>query len=289
MSERSWFIAYQGQQQGPYPDAQFRDFITRGSVRPDTLVWSEGMAGWQKAGEIPGLFSRSAGPPGLPGAMPVTIGDSGGGSLSIDLPLWPYFGRCVLLALGNLLVVPSPWTATSYYQWITPRFHVPGRPNLAFEGKVGDIWYVFVLLALLGYAGRIHGSLQLIGFVAQAYLAWMLLCWVLSRLSSNGQLLGLEFYGSVWGFVGWQLLMAVSVITVVGWAWVAVAWLRWICRNIGGSRRELTFDGTGLEMLWRTLVMVVGCVLLIPIPWVVRWYTEWVVSQLALVERGATA
>jgi hypothetical protein len=32
---------------------------------------------------------------------------------------------------------------------------------------------------------------------------------------------------------------------------------------------------------------VIGCAFLIPIPWVVRWYANWTVSQFALVERGA--
>jgi hypothetical protein len=286
MPDRSWYCAYQGQQHGPFPDAQFREFIASGKVRADTLVWTDGMGSWQRAGEIPGLMPPGARPPAVPGGMPGATGNSGGGVLSIDLPLWPFLGRCVLLAIGSLLVIPAPWTATSYYQWITPRVHVPGRPNLGFEGKVGDIWWVFILLALTGYVGRIHGSLQLIGFVGQAWLGWMLLRWVLSRISSNGQLLGLEFNGSVWGFIGYQLLTAVSIITVVGWAWVATSWMRWICRNIAGSQRELTFEASGLEMLWRTLVTVVGCIFLIPIPWVIRWYSEWVVSQLVLVERG---
>ena len=61
MADRSWFFASQGQQQGPYPEAQFRDFIARGMVNADTLVWTEGMAGWQKAGDIPGLFVRRLG------------------------------------------------------------------------------------------------------------------------------------------------------------------------------------------------------------------------------------
>jgi hypothetical protein len=39
-------------------------------------------------------------------------------------------------------------------------------------------------------------------------------------------------------------------------------------------------------MLWRTLVFGVGAVLIIPIPWVIRWYTTWYVSQFALVERA---
>jgi hypothetical protein len=48
----SWFYASEGKQQGPYPEGQFRDLIAQGVVRPDTLVWSEGMAGWQKAAEF---------------------------------------------------------------------------------------------------------------------------------------------------------------------------------------------------------------------------------------------
>ena len=30
----------------------------------------------------------------------------------------------------------------------------------------------------------------------------------------------------------------------------------------------------------------IGCAFLIPIPWVLRWYTNWYVSQFALAERG---
>ena len=62
MSNRSWFYASNGQQQGPYPEAQLRDLITRGTVRADTLVWTEGMSGWQRAGEIPGLVPGGSAP-----------------------------------------------------------------------------------------------------------------------------------------------------------------------------------------------------------------------------------
>ena len=63
MVERSWFFASQGQQQGPYPEARLREFIAAGSVTADTLVWTEGMANWQRAGDIPGLLSGASGPP----------------------------------------------------------------------------------------------------------------------------------------------------------------------------------------------------------------------------------
>ena len=72
MSNRSWFYASNGQQQGPFPEAQLRDLITRGTVRPDTLVWTEGMSGWQRASDIPGLVPGGSGPPSIqqPGGPP---------------------------------------------------------------------------------------------------------------------------------------------------------------------------------------------------------------------------
>jgi len=86
MSNRSWFYASNGQQQGPYPDAQLRDLITRGVVNADTLVWTEGMSGWQRASEIPGLMPGGSGPPSIPqpgGPPPMAAGGYGGGALSV--------------------------------------------------------------------------------------------------------------------------------------------------------------------------------------------------------------
>jgi hypothetical protein len=40
-------------------------------------------------------------------------------------------------------------------------------------------------------------------------------------------------------------------------------------------------------MLWRTIAFALGCVFIIPIPWLLRWYALWYVSQFALVERDA--
>ena len=87
MSGRSWFYASEGKQQGPFPEIQLRELIARGAITPDTLVWTEGMANWQKAAEIPGLAPGGSGPPVMPrsgGALP-SVGGHGDGPLSIDL------------------------------------------------------------------------------------------------------------------------------------------------------------------------------------------------------------
>src|SRR5882672_9497358 len=254
MSNRSWFYASEGQQLGPYPEAHLRDLIARGSIRADTLVWTEGMAGWQKAAEIPGLMSGPSGAPEIPGASgpPVIGGGYRGGALSVDLPLWSLLGRSLLYIIGLLLVIPAPWVATSFYRWAVSRLHVPGRHNLAFNGQVGDLWYVFVLMGLMSYAGFYDSYVQLLTIPVQAFLSWLLLRWLASNLSSNGKPLPITFNGSPLTFIGWQILLYVSFITIIGWAWVTTAFMRWNCRNIVGTRREVVFNASGLEVLWRT-------------------------------------
>jgi hypothetical protein len=287
MSNRIWFHASGGQQKGPFPEAQFRDLIAQGTVRADTLVWAEGMAGWQKAGEVPGLVSGAAAPPSLP--VDRSPNGTSGGPLSVDLPVWLFLGWCILVTIGSLLVIPSPWTGTGYYRWLFPRMHVPQRPNLAFTGQVGDIWYVFIAMGLAGYLGYIDSNLQLLGLPIQAILSWMLIRWVVANISSNGQPMQMNFTGSVWGFVGWQILTFLAVFTVIGWAWAMAAWTRWICRHVSGTRREMIFTATGLQLLWRTVAFGFGCLFIIPIPWLLRWYFTWATAQFVLVERSTMA
>jgi len=174
-------------------------------------------------------------------------------------------GRSPLYVIGILLVIPAPWVATSFYRWIVSRTYVPGRPNIAFNGQVGDIWYVFIVMALMNYAGEASNYLQLIAIPVLAFLSWMVVRWIAGNLSSDGQPLPIAFNGDALTFVGWQVLMFLAVFTIIGWAWVVTAWIRWICRNIDGTQREIIFNASGLEMLWRTIVFAIGCAFLIPI------------------------
>ena len=62
----AWHIAEQGQAVGPFSADQLAQAITAGRVGPDTLVWSEGMAGWAAARAVPALARMFGGPPPLP-------------------------------------------------------------------------------------------------------------------------------------------------------------------------------------------------------------------------------
>ncbi|MGJ4901870.1 DUF4339 domain-containing protein [Bradyrhizobium sp. HKCCYLS2058] len=288
MSNRSWYYAAQGQQQGPISEDELRDLIARGVVTAETLLWSDGMAGWEKAGRIPGLMS------GVPSMSPATppAFDAGtaasGGALSVKLDIWSYLGWTLLYVVGQFLIVITPWTAVYLYRYVIERMRVPGRPNLTFTGQPLDIWYVFVAMGVLAYVSLSDRPiLNLISLVAPAFLGWMVLRWLLSNLASNGERLPIHFEGSPVVYAGWYLLMIVSGITVIGWAWVLTAWMRWVCRNIQGTRREVVFTGSGLQVLWRTFAFVLGSSVIIPIPWLLRWYSAWYVSQFAVVPRTA--
>jgi hypothetical protein len=300
----NWFFAANGQQQGPYPEAQFRDMVARGQVTPQTLVWSEGMAGWQKAGEIPGLMSRGMAPPAMPpggGAMMDTGGfapagggySGGGGALSVDFGIWDFTWRSIVLFLGLITIIPTPWVLRWYIDWFMGCVHVPGRPNLSFTGTVGTIaiWYfgALVALILLSVIGNMADSPAIgnLGGIVQVVVYWFFLRYVVANIASNGQPLGLSFSGSIWAYIGWQILTVLSIFTIIGWAWVFAAQMRWICRNILGTRRAVVFKGTGLQFLWRVLVTAIASCFLIPIPWVYRWMMQWQASQTELVDRGA--
>ncbi len=296
MSNRFWFFAANGQQQGPYPDAQFRDLIARGTVNAQTLVWSEGMAGWQKAGEVPGLIGGGGAPPPMVpsgGAIMDAGGGYGGASstLSIDFGILEFTWRSIVYALGAVTVILLPWTIVWYLKWIVSCVQVPGRPNLSFTGNAMTLvpWIAgLVVLEIVAIVSgiRILGTLVSIGSVVAT---WLFIRWQVANIASNGQPLGLSFSGTVWAYIGYNLLLAISFITIIGWAWVYSAQARWSCRNVQGTRRAVAFNGTGLEILWRLIVVSLVSSLIIPIPWMFRWMMRWMLSQTELADRGAYA
>jgi hypothetical protein len=291
MADRSWFYAADGQQKGPFPEAQLQDLIARGTVRADTLVWTEGMAGWQKAAEIPGLVPGGSAPPAMPqaGGPPSVVASRGygGGPLSIEFGIWEFVWRSLVLVIGLVSIIPAPWVLLMYFRWIVSCVRVPQRPNLAFTGRVIDLMWLYgwVVLAIVA-AWTQSQVLNLAVTVVEFVLYFLLIKWFVANLSSDGQPLGLRFTGSPWAFLGYSLLVVISLITIIGWAWVYVAQIRWMCRHIDGTRREVIFNGTGLEFLWRSIVMALACVFIVPIPWMYRWFASWLASQTVLAERG---
>lgn len=65
---KKFFIAINGQQQGPFPVTQLKEMATANQINKETLVWAEGMSNWEAAGsnnDVKNIFGSI--PPPIPG------------------------------------------------------------------------------------------------------------------------------------------------------------------------------------------------------------------------------
>ena len=53
-----WYYVDNGQQQGPFDEAQFEELIAGGSVNPGTYVWKEGQPNWLPLGQVRGVVAQ---------------------------------------------------------------------------------------------------------------------------------------------------------------------------------------------------------------------------------------
>ncbi|HMN74102.1 MAG TPA: DUF4339 domain-containing protein [Rhodoblastus sp.] len=292
-----WYVGADNASKGPLELEELARLAREGVVQPTTLVWTDGMAEWTPAGSLAALTAllgaAPAAPPPpappppaaqrLPGAVPsfrtAPVGDVPAGPLVSTVETFPLFGRAVLAWLGNIFVIPAPWTSAMYWKYLGETTRLPNGTPFAFEGQWRDIWWVFALQALLIYSNAVtgdHGFLALLGGTVLPYLVLRWFCEKL-RVGPGGPFLA--FKGEFLPYLGWMALIVVSFVTVIGWAWAMQYYLDWACRNVAGPVR-FSFKGRGLEILWRCVVAGFGMCLIVPIPWLLAWLTRWFVSQI---------
>ena len=61
-----YFVGKNGQQTGPFSVEQLREMAASGQLNGTDLVWREGMAEWQPASTLPGVFQGAASAADLP-------------------------------------------------------------------------------------------------------------------------------------------------------------------------------------------------------------------------------
>lgn len=65
-----WYLAREGQQFGPLSEAELNKLVEFGHVRPDDLLWYEGLADWKPAETVLPAFAARAEPPASPHPPP---------------------------------------------------------------------------------------------------------------------------------------------------------------------------------------------------------------------------
>ena len=198
------------------------------------------------------------------------------------------FLRLLVQWVLGQLVLPAAWGTAILYLWLIRCVRFSDGTTATFEGRPGRIWGWLALSAGLLHAPALvvgvvnnHHPLAMMfdtqalqaslesgepGMGAVYYPLWLgtlpVLIYVklvVYRWIAAGVRLrdgpDLQFTGGYFPLFAWNLLITVSVISIIGWAWVSTAYFRWIARRIEGDAVGFEFEGSGWGLLWRMLVV----------------------------------
>ena len=166
----SWYYAWLGEQVGPVAQEDFLGLIEAGTVGPDTLVWQERMADWQRFAEVEHLLAET---PPEPAAVAVEATPATAGASSVlsgeteRAPSEPR-QRCVQCGLrfdpGEMVEYGGAFVCAGckplFFQRLREGADLPGRLDYAgfwirFGAKLIDgvvLWVVGTAFGLLGMA-----------------------------------------------------------------------------------------------------------------------------------------
>ena len=129
-----WFFSKDGQQQGPVTAADLKQMAASGQLRPDDLVWKEGMAQWAKASQLKGVFAT-------PGAAPEAA----------PAPVAPQ------VAEAQQSQPITPQYASPTHQTMQP---TGGRSGMALASFICGLIFCFPVTSLLAIIFGIIGIVQ---------------------------------------------------------------------------------------------------------------------------------
>jgi hypothetical protein len=117
----SWYYAQGGQQLGPFEFEQLQGLAAQNRLAANDLVWTEGLAQWQQAAQINGLFAApaSASPPYVQPA--VYAGQSIGYQTPPYAPPSQHSGLALtgmILSLSSLIAGPLLAIAGAICGWV---------------------------------------------------------------------------------------------------------------------------------------------------------------------------
>jgi GYF domain 2 len=285
MAGNYYFKDRSGAQNGPVTVEELAALARAGRIARDSLVWAEGGETTLAANHpaLAAIFAQIA------AATPV-----GAGPMQPSFPVWGLFWRSIVLMFAIAFIIPAPWAGLWFYRWIAEQVALPGGRRLWLESTLGECWYIFAGLGLVeligpGLAGsQAQGSTSLIALALSVFLNVLLIGWFCRSLRAEQGGLSLAFEGGFLGYFGWVLLLAISMLTVIGWAWALKYMIRWICAKVVGTH-AFEFVGSGLDLLWRSLVLALALGFLLPFPWALRWFADWYVSQIVVTPRAPGA
>ena len=197
------------------------------------------------------------------------------------------FFRSLAVMISAILLIPLPWVTCWFFRWMMSQIRIGDGQTIEFHGTPKTFEIVAVLFGLTTTLPLLilatDAGLPIVRFMAQLggpFYLWFYIRWIINHSHIWG--CSLHFNGSVWAFVGWYLLSTISALTIIGPFWVTAGATRWLARHIQHPEGQIRFIGKGHQLLWRTFAMGVGSILIITIPWVFRWYSQWFTQQFEI-------
>lgn len=219
----------------------------------------------------------------LPPAIQIRI-------VSINFPgpwLWSHISTPMVLAWAAsvALAIAGAWIFAVGCRWFCRHLWLSNAATADFSGRGGQIvgwWIVWLIGGRRWNLGDFEGpavdiAIYLVGIWATLGIGRWFVAHV--ELSSGERF---RFLGSYGELLGWQVLLALSVLTVIGWAWVLAAIYRWMAQKTSSGDRVLRFHGDGVQVLWRTLATVFFSIPVVTIPWAWLWYVRWLVCTTTI-------
>lgn len=223
-----------------------------------------------------------------PSTMRAAFTGKGSDILSVE-------GLKMMLWYISILGIPVGWLYT--YRWMFRNVVLPSGTKVSFTGTVGQAYWFFLATAVLALLKRYDPTsveffnqgpilvwIAAVGWsfallVGQALVYRDLYEWTCTNVAfSSGA--HLTFKGRDWPYIWWTIALILSIFTIVGWAWVETAFLRWQLKNTDATGHRLTFRGGGLSLLWRTMLALVASFAILPIPWMVACLYRWVIESI---------
>lgn len=156
METDRWYYLEAGRAVGPVSKADLEQRAASGLLGNDDLVWLEGMAGWERAANIDGLYIVQT-PPPLPIAPPALVsllGDQRAQRGSTQVQYAGFWRRVAALLIDDLVVVLGTFIAGFSLGFILRAAGMP-TDNIASIARGVD-----VIVGWIYWAGMESSSLQ---------------------------------------------------------------------------------------------------------------------------------
>ena len=213
------------------------------------------------------------------------------------------FLRLLVQWVLGQLVLPAAWGTAILYRWLIRCVRFSDGTTATFVGRPVQVWgwialsvatyhvpnlVVCVISSSNPFACMLDAQVRLDAFAAGGlsvrtfnvaaglailpivvYVELVVYRWIVAGVRlRDGSLL--QFTGRYFPLLGWTLMIGVSILTIIGWAWVSTAFFRWLARNVEGDAVGFEFEGAGWGFLWRMSVVVglpFACIAILALKW----------------------